>query len=45
MTGDVGDICMLALGYLPERKMLGEVDRFVDTYLIHDFEIINVESA
>jgi lipoprotein signal peptidase len=45
MTGDIIHLCMSALGNLPERKVLGEVDRFVDIYLIHDFEILNVESA
>ena len=42
MTWDVIDLYVSALSNLPEREVLGEVDRWINTYLIHDFEIINV---
>ncbi len=35
MTGNVVYLSMLALGNLPERKVLREVDRWIDTYFFH----------
>ena len=40
MTGNVVNLSIFALGYLPERYVLGEVDRLINTYFFH-FDFAN----